>query len=230
MAPYITGGRGANADGEIDMANLRTAIIAITSVLLVAGCTSKFRSDVASFHRLQAPSGESVQIVAKDPGKRGSIEFAQYASLVGEGLWKLGYQPAGVDEKPDLIVRVDYRVGEARAQIRSYGGYGGYGYGSYGFGHHGFGHHGLYGPYGYGYPHHQDIRSYTIYDRVLEMEIAKADNPDINIFESRVISEGRSNRLTEIMPLMVRSMFQEFPGPSGVTREVSIELDKNSGY
>lgn len=211
------------------MANLRTAIIALTSVVLVAGCTSKFRSDVASFHRLQAPSGESVQIVAKDPGKRGSIEFSQYASILGEQLWRLGYRPVGVDQKPDLIVRVDYRVGEARAQIRSYGGYGGYGPYGHGFGHYGF-HRGFYGPYGYGYPHHQDIRSYTIYDRVLEMEIAKSDNPDINIFESRVISEGRSNRLTEVMPLLVRSMFQEFPGPSGVTRQVSIELDKNSGY
>lgn len=211
------------------MANLRTAIIALTSVLLVAGCTSKFRSDVASFHRLQAPSGESVQIVAKDPSKRGSIEFSQYASIVGEELWKLGYRPVGVDQQPDLIVRVDYRVGEARAQIRSYGGYGGYGYGHYGYGHFGS-HFGHYGPYGYGYPGYSDIRSYTIYDRVLEMEIAKSQNPDINIFESRVISEGRSNRLTEVMPLLVQSMFQEFPGPSGVTRQVSIELDKNSGY
>ena len=208
------------------MGNLRTAIITLTSVVLVAGCTGKFRSDVASFHRLQAPSGELVQIVAKDSGKRGSIEFSQYASIVGEQLWRLGYQPVGVDQKPDLVVRVDYRVGEARAQIRSYGGYGPYGHG---FGRFGFSH-GFYGPYGYGYSHRQDIRSYTIYDRFLEMEIAKSDNPDINIFESRVISEGRSNRLTELMPLLVRSMFQEFPGPSGVTREVSIELDKGSGY
>ena len=57
------------------------------------------------------------------------------------------------------------------------------------------------------------------------MEISAANNPGVNLFESRVISEGRSNRLEEVMPLMVDAMFQEFPGPSGVTREVTIDLE-----
>ena len=41
-----------------------------------------------------------------------------------------------------------------------------------------------------------------------------------------MVSDGRSNRLEEVMPLIVRSAFTDFPGPSGVTREVTIDLDK----
>lgn len=210
------------------MANKRTALIAIVSALFLAGCAGSFRSDVSSFHRLQQPSGESVAIVAKDPDKKGSIEFAQYASMVGEELWKIGYRPVSAGKAPDLIVRIDYGIDDTRTAVRSYG-YD-YGYGGYGdYGHHGhFGHHGA---YGYGYPGgRSDIRSYPVYTRRLEMEIAGAKVPDANLFESKVISEGRSNRLHEVMPLMVQSMFSEFPGPSGVTREVKIDLERGSSY
>lgn len=209
------------------MANRKTALIVMASALFLAGCAGSFRSDVSSFHRLQQPSGESVKIVAKDPGKKGSIEFAQYATLVGEELWKLGYRPVSASQAPDLIVRIDYGIDDTRTAVRSYG-YD-YGYGGYGHGH--FGHYGPYGPYGYGYPGgRSDIRSYPVYTRRLEMEIAGAKAPDANLFESKVISEGRSNRLHEVMPLMVQSMFSEFPGPSGVTREVKIDLERGSSY
>lgn len=211
------------------MANKKTALILIVSALFLTGCAGSFRSDVSSFHRLQQPSGESIAIVPKDPDKKGSIEFAQYASMVGEELWKLGYKPVSSGKTPDLIVRVDYGIDDTRTAVRSYGydyGYGGYGYGH--FGHHG--HFGHYGYPGYGYGGGPDIRSYPVYTRRLEMEIAGAKAPEANLFESKVISEGRSNRLHEVMPLMVQSMFSEFPGPSGVTREVKIDLEQRGSY
>ena len=93
-----------------------------------------------------------------------------------------------------------------------------------------FGYHrpswGPWGGYGFGYDDYPDVRSYTVYQRRLELEIAAADNPGQNLYESRVVSDGRSNRLEEVMPLMVRTLFTDFPGPSGVTREISIDLDK----
>jgi hypothetical protein len=202
------------------MANTSRLIVVLVAALALAGCATKFRSDVSSWHRLPPPSGETFVVDAKDPRKQGSLEFAQYAGLVAAELQRVGYRPAARGAQPDLIVRLDYDVGGAREKVRSYGTgfYGGY----YGYHRPWWGPWG-YGGYGYDYP---EVRSYTVYSRRLELEIADARNPGQNLYETRLISDGRSNRLEEVMPLMVRALFQEFPGPSGVTRQVSIDLDE----
>ena len=207
------------------MANTSKVFIAALALLMVAGCASQFRSDVSSWHRLTPPTGETFTIVAKNPMKAGSIEFAAYAGLVSQGLQRIGYRPAPRGTQSDLIVRMDYGLSDARTAIRSFGGYRGWGpYGPYGF----YGPYYGYGRFGYGgYYGGPDIRSYPVYNRELDMEIATRANPGVNIFESRVMSEGRSNRLEEVMPLLVEAMFKDFPGPSGVTREVTIDLDEN---
>ncbi len=204
------------------MATSSRLLIVLVAALALAGCASKFRSDVSSWHRLPPPSGETFVIDAKDPRKQGSLEFQQYSSLVAAELQRVGYRPAARGAQPTLIVRFDYGLDGAREKVRSTdtGFYGG-GY---------FGYHrpswGPWGGYGFGYDDYPDVRSYTVYQRRLELEIAAADNPGQNLYESRVVSDGRSNRLEEVMPLMVRTLFTDFPGPSGVTREISIDLDK----
>jgi hypothetical protein len=94
------------------------------------------------------------------------------------------------------------------------------------------------GPYGYGYGPHPyyyggfdsgNVRSYAVYSRYLEMEIASANNALTNLYESKVVSDGKNNRLEEVMPYLVESMFTDFPGPSGVTREVVLEPTENAG-
>ncbi|MBI1179085.1 MAG: DUF4136 domain-containing protein [Alphaproteobacteria bacterium] len=207
------------------MAKTTRLFIALVAVVALAGCASKFRSDVSSWHRLPPPSGETFVVVPKDEKKQGSLEFAQYAGLVANQLEKVGYRAAARGAKPDLIVRFDYGLGDAREKVRTYGGdfYGGY-YGYY---------RPFWGPYGgWGFPDYPDVRSYTVYSRMLSLEIAAANNPDQNLYETRVISDGRSNRMEEVIPLMIDALFKDFPGPSGVTREVSIDMPKEpaSGY
>lgn len=195
--------------------------LCLASVAL-ASCASQLRSDVSSWHQLQRPSGETFVIVAKDGAKRGSIEFAHYAEMISQQLQRIGYNAARSSEQPQLVVRIDYGISDGRSQVRSYGGYGHFGYGHYGYYGHPWG-------YGYGYPHYyNDVRSYTVYTRRLEMEIAPASNNAVNLFESKVISDGRNNRLQEVMPYLVEAMFQDFPGPSGVTRRVTVDIEKSS--
>jgi hypothetical protein len=205
------------------MANPSRIFVALAAVLMLAGCASKFRTDVSSWHRLPPPSGETFVIDAKDPRKQGSLEFQQYAGLVAAELQRVGYRPAARGSDPTLVVRFDYGLDGAREKVRSYDSGGFYGGGYYGY------HRPYWGPAwggGFGFDDYPDVRSYTVYQRRLELEIAAANNPSQNLYESRVISDGRSNRLEEVMPLMVRALFQDFPGPSGVTRQISIDLDK----
>lgn len=188
-------------------------MIAMAVALLIAGCASSFQSDVARFHQLPRPSGESFVIVPKDDNKRGSLEFAQYSAQIAQGLTAQGYQQAAQGATPDLIVRVDYGIDDGRTAIRSYssGFYGGHPY--------------YYSPWGWGPPgfYDRDIRSYVVYARRLEMDIEKPGGE--RLFEGRVISEGRDNRLPEVMPYMIEALFQDFPGRSGMTQHVKIPTD-----
>ncbi len=209
----------------------RTVAFVGVAALLLAGCAARFKSDVARFYTPALPKGETFQVVASDPAKVGSLEFAQYAELVRNKLIAQGYRPAAQGETPTLDVRLDYGVSTGREQIRStptpafgfyglapYGYYGYYPYGRYGFG-------------GYGAFGGSDISSRTIYTRGLNLEITKAGKPEEKLFEGRALSDGTDGRLTEVVPYLVQAMFEDFPGQSGVTQRVVIKTPrKGKGY
>lgn len=203
------------------------AVIAFAMALIVAGCASSFKSDVARFHQLPRPAGETFIMEAKDPQKAGSLEFAQYAANIAARLSALGYRQAEKGAAADLVVRVDYAVDDGQVEVRSYGSgfYGGYYH--------------RYDPWFWGYPGYypdRDIRSYVMYSRRLEMDIERAlgeakggEAKGQRLFEGRVESRGRDNRLPEIMPFLIEAMFKDFPGQSGVTQKVIIKEDEG-GY
>lgn len=189
------------------------------ALLLVSACASRLTTDVARFHQLQRPSGERVMVVAKDPEKTGSLEFAQYAGVVASYMTELGYQM--VTRDADLVVELDYVIGDGdekvRTRNRGFVGAGGVGFnrGFYGFGAFGPGFGGgFYGP---------EIDSVTVYDRQVAMNIVRPVNNQ-TLFEGRVYSRGSDNRATEVVPFMIQALFHEFPGKSGTTERVVIEL------
>lgn len=195
---------------------LKFLAIMITA-LAVTGCASKFKSDVARFHQLPRPSGELFVVVPSDEAKNGSLEFAQYADLVASRLSAYGYKRTQDSADAELIVKVDYSVDDGKTQIKSYPGT----YGAF---------------YPYYYPHyywpyysgfdHSEIRSYVVYARRLSMDIVRPSGEVL--FEGRVESMGRDNRLPEVMPYLVEAMFADFPGQSGGTQRVIIKEGDDS--
>lgn len=213
------------------MKRMNWAIVVLVSLLLSA-CASKFKSDVARFHRLSEVSpGATFVVVPKDPARQGSLEFEQYAAMVRGELAKFGYQPVSPANASDLVVEVDYGISEGEQVIRSrptafYGFYGPYGFGHpfyTGYWRGGY----LYGAYPFGYS--PDVYSYTVYTRSLEMDIVRSGPGRNVVFEGEVRSVGRDNRLPEIMPYLVQAMFTNFPGESGVTKEVVIKQPGSEG-
>jgi len=192
----------------------------VVTALVVTGCASKFKSDVARFHQLPRPSGELFVVVPKDEAKQGSLEFAQYANMVASRLAAYGYKRTADSDDAELIVKVDYSVDEGKTQIKSYPST----YGAY--------------PYPYYYPHYywpyysgfdrDEIRSYVVYSRRLTMDIVRPTGE--MLFEGRVESMGRDNRLPEVMPYLVDAMFADFPGESGATQRVIIEEGDGDSY
>jgi len=216
------------------MTKILNIFIVLGMIGLLSACSSTFRSDVTRFHELPQSQGESVTIVPTDPAKANSLEFASYANIVGGYLAQKGYVPAG-DGKADLIVALDYTVDEGNMVVRDYGprfsfgyGYGAYRYHPYWY--HPYWRHGFYrSSYYWGYhdPFERNMRSYVRYNRKLTMTIRPNKEGAKNLFEGEVESRGRNRNLPKLMPHMVQALFTNFPGTSGTTDRVVIELNQN---
>jgi hypothetical protein len=53
--------------------------------------------------------------------------------------------------------------------------------------------------------------------------IARAANGR-KLFDTTVVSEGSNGSLPAVMPYLVRSAFTDFPGKSGVPRQVELKM------
>lgn len=197
------------------------------ALFALSGCATSFKADVARFQQLPAPAGQSFTIVADDPRLAGGLEFAQYASLVGQRLTQTGYVPANDPARADLIVRVAYQVDNGREKVRSTGFaspdpfYGGWGW------------RGRWGrPWGYGFydpwlfgPGYSDVTSYTVYTSNLSMKIDRAaDNR--RLFEGRATAQSLSNKLTYLVPNLIDAMFTGFPGQNGEDVKITLPPEK----
>lgn len=214
---------------------IRTAKLlgAFALLFVTAACTSTFRADVVSFHQLARPQGERVEIQPAHEEMQGSLEFRQYADLVGERLRGEGFRPAEGSE-PDIIAILDFGVSEGREVTRSrgyagpyYGGFYHYGgFYSHPFAVHHYPFYSFYRPYGFGYGYAGDY-TYTVYQRHVSLVLRQAGGE--TLYEGRAVSTGRSNNLPELMPLLVEALFRDFPGPSGETRRITIDMDDGAG-
>jgi len=200
--------------------SLKRFVLVAPLFLLLAACASNFQAEVSRFHRLQQPQGQTIKIVPQDEKKVGSLEFATYASMIAPELTKLGYRVVGPNDKAQLIARVDYAVSDGNTVIRSYPDYAGF-----------------YDPFywpgyrwrGFGPAYMQDIHSYIVYPRRLDLQIVRGDvkpsDPDWMVYEGHAMSQGTNNRLQEVMPLLIQALFTNFPGQSGQTNKVTIKLN-----
>jgi hypothetical protein len=219
---------------------LRAASL-LAIVTLASACgTTQIASDVARFHRLPAPQGETFRIVATDGAKKGSLEFDAYATQVTAKLVQAGFRPADAAATATYDVRLDYMISGGKEKLASRPVAGsafndpffyGSGYGRFGA-YYGYrGHHRFYDPfyspfYGSAFNHQAEVYSYTVYTRKLNLDIVKAANGD-KLFEGKVESVGTDNRLPEVMPYLVQAMFTNFPGNSGVTQRVKIDVKRD---
>lgn len=195
---------------------MRTHPVAFLLMLLaLAGCTRATTCEVVSFHQLPPPAGETIRIEPADPGMADSPQFAATATMIGERLAGLGYQPVPAAAEAQLVARIGYGI-EPESTLSltpplcSF--------------HYHFGVRRTDSPFWYGYrcrPQHQV--SATFYTRHLETRIEVAGGAVL--FEGRVRSVGLNDSLPDVMPYLVAAVFANFPGESGVVKTVTIEED-----
>ncbi|MFW2829995.1 DUF4136 domain-containing protein [Sphingomonas sp. ID0503] len=206
-------------------------VAAPAALLSLAACATSFKADVARFQAMPAPVGQSFYVQPEHPEDAGSLEFAQYAAIVGQRLQSQGYSPAASPKAATLVVMIDYGVDNGREKVTTTpGGFGpGWGGGPWGYG--GWGGRGWgWGGRGYywgwndpwmwggGYP---DVRSYTVYTSFLDMTIKRAGDGQ-NVFEGHAKAMSRDDQLTHLVPNLIDAMFTNFPGRSGETVRITV--------
>jgi hypothetical protein len=222
--------------------SLNLAVLMLAGALL-AGCGTFIRSNVTAFHAWPAQLPAQTYVFERTQAQNASLEYRSYENLVRAELNRLGLVEAGPNVTPYLKVsfQTDIRVRDVRevypVVIHPYGygsawgaypfhgprfgtGFGtrfGTGFGSY------YGP--FYDPFWYGPPVVQQREAnYQLYTRELRLKIARfADGQPL--YEATAVSEGEKSSLAAVMPYLVRSLFKDFPGPSGVTRQIELKME-----
>ena len=202
-----------------------------TAVILtfgLAACVSPkyVVSDITRHHSLpRAPSGESFVIVSTDDEQEESLAFDAYAGLITQRLSGLGLKSFdGESATPDLVVTLKWSVEGPSPDVKSRST--GIGYG-FGYGHR-YGHFG----YGYGDPFENRTSTKQMYVRKVDLVIYdgmtyNTENPT-RVFEGSAVSTGTNGQIEPVMPYIAQAIFDQFPGASGETRTVRIEVPPDS--
>lgn len=186
-------------------------VIFIFLLLPLVGCGRSIVNDVTTFHNLPAPDGETIEVVALHPEQQKSLEFGQYAELVGQRLGAAGYRPPQ-GAPAEYIARIGYGM-RAVEGVVDQGPRSSVSVGVGGGSHHTSVGMGMAFPLG-----RQEMKQ--DYIRFFTLEIFHRSD-DRKLYESRVESRGRES-LAIVMPYLVEALFQDFPGESGTTKKVKI--------
>lgn len=194
------------------------ALLLVAATMLLGGCANIIRSQVTVFHDWPGEPGERTYAFARLPGDENNLELHAYQNLVRQQLTLLGFsenQPARFTVGMEYSIEVrQKRVLEQVAPDPFYGGR---------IGFYGPGHGMFFDPYWYG-PAPVVERLVDVYTRRLRVPITRTADGKL-LYDVTVTSDGAMTSLPAVMPFLVRSAFQGFPGQSGVQRVVELKAE-----
>jgi hypothetical protein len=203
-----------------------TAVAALA--LLLGGCATTIRSDVTTFHQWPADLPSKTYVFEAPPPQENTLELHSYENLVRAQLGKLGFQevasapalkvsmrfttadvPIRVIQAVDPFFYPSPRFGYMRASHRRFWGGGFYSP--------------FYDPFWGGIPQYEVVERHA-YQREVRVTIKSASD-DRRLFDVTVHNQSSERSTPAMMPALVQSAFEGFPGPNGAARR--IELKKN---
>ena len=205
----------------------------MAGALLLGGCATYFGAEVTAYHQQEPPlQGLSFRF-KPDADQANSLEYQTYAALVREQLLAHGLKETG-SSRPDVDVTLDYSVDSGRPVNYSQPNYAYVFQGYRQVAHQRTDANGQVVTYWetvpmYGY----DLVGYSTYQRTIyrkQVKLALTGTKPLpgrpaRLYEGSVVSDSEDGALNNAVPLMVKALFQDFPGPNGVTRHVQVRLD-----
>ena len=202
------------------MMTIRRPLPVLLPLVLLAACQSSLDARVTRFSAGTPPAPGRTFSILPDTRQAGNLEFQHYAEMVAARLRGLGFRPLPHEGEPaELEVTLAYADAGRHMQYfndpgpywAGWGGVGGSGW---------WGWSGAYAP---------NLNGYTVYAKTLEVDIF--DGPAWRAGERRmlwqgdVFGESQFPDLASVMPAMTEAAFQNFPGPSGQTVQVSVPIN-----
>ena len=200
-------------------------LVLILSAFLIAGCANPvLRSDVLSFHQWPANATERTFALKRLAAQENSLEHATY-----EGLLRTELTAAGFRETAQARFLISMEYGQETRSVRvleppiwvspSV-------YWSSGFYRPGWG---MSVGVPFGFPPYGVAREYPTFVRSLKLFIvdqSAAGAP--RVWEGTANSSGSTQDFGAIAPYMLRALLTDFPGQSGTSRRVDVELPKEN--
>ena len=184
----------------------------IIGVATLAGCAGGYKSDVTRFHTLPRPAGESIEVMATQAQLQASLEFGQYAEMIGARLGTVGYTPPTGGQPSPLIAYVNYGMQPVAGVQVEQGSSASIGMGT-GSRHTSFG-------LGFSFPIGESKpRQDYVYILTLDI-VRRADN--VRLYEGRSTIRATGKAMNEMMPLLIDALFTDFPGQSGTATRVKV--------
>ena len=202
---------------------------AVSAGLLLGGCATTIRSDVTTFNQWPAQIPDKSYAFAQVPAQDNTLELQSYENLVRGQLNRLGFHEA--QGAPVLTVAMRFQTVDVPTQVL-YPAFGPmYPY-SPRFAYLGWRRRywgGWYSPFYdpfWGPMPAYDVETEHRYHRQLEISIQSASDGK-RLFDVTVRNVSRQMSTPAVMPALVQSAFQDFPGPNGGARIV--ELKQQNG-
>ncbi len=213
---------------------MRNTLVAFVFALL-SGCASFVETKVSAFHELEPSLSGLTYALIPSKEQEDSLEFQTYAKLVKVELEKRGMTEAPFNQAKYAIFLL-YGIDNGKEVISSYPIFGQTGTGSsYTTGAvTTYGNTATYRGTTYKTPTYGVVgsgtSSSTVFTRYLNIDfidIAKSGNGKVKkAYEGKATSSGSSSQLAEVMPGIVKGVFVDFPGKSGMSRTSRQQLEK----
>jgi hypothetical protein len=188
--------------------------------------------EITAFHTLnEKPAGKSFEVVP-DERQQSSLEWKAYASMVASKLESNGLRQVGAQGDADFGVFVFYYIDSGTTSVSAMPIYGQTSAGrtttttTY------VGRTPIYQtsytPPTYGVTGYTPV-SHTTFSKgliisMMDIKKSMAERRPVTVYEARVTSAGSASSLNQIVPAMVAAVFQDWPGKSGTTRRVEVQL------
>ena len=195
----------------------------------------RVESDVTIFHNITGTiEKKTIKVLPFDKSLEGSLQFQAYAKTISSYLAQYGFSVVLENQVPDYIVFVSYGIGSGKTITESTPIFGATGGGTTTTSGTVFGEGGGrsidYSERSYTMPTFGVVGSRTstsiLFTRNLAIDIVDASSlksgKPKKIYEGRVKSAGQCSDINYVMPEMIKSMFINFPGTSGDTRNYLI--------
>jgi Domain of unknown function (DUF4136) len=194
--------------------------------LVLAGCATTLRSDVTSFQRWPANAAGSTYSFKRVAGQEASLEHKTYEDLARTEMGKLALTEAPQGSKGRFEVSLDYGISTRTVQSQEPI----WDHASYWHPAHYHPHWGWRPGYWAPSPYGPSVVGYRtvlqdVSTRRLRVDISDGGN---KVFEASATSSGASASLNTIMPYLIRSVFDGFPGTNGQNRVLEFDVDKGA--